>query len=62
MGAKEKEKKRIVLIGKISTRRNTKERITKIGERRKKEIKTKDKIWNWEPRRRMILTIEDPNK
>ena len=62
MGAKEKEKKRIVLIGKISTRRNTKERSTKIGERRKKEIKTKDKIWNWEPRRRMILTIEDPNK
>lgn len=62
MGAKEKEKKRIVVIGKISTRRNTKERSTKIGEGRKKEIKTKDKIWNWEPRRRMILTIEDPNK
>lgn len=62
MGGKGKKKKRIVVIGKISTRRNTKERSTKIGERRKKEIKTKDKIWNWEPRRTMILTIEDPNK
>jgi hypothetical protein len=52
----------VKVIGKISTRRSTKERSTKIGEKRKKEIKTKDNIRNRKLGRMMILTIEDQNK
>jgi hypothetical protein len=62
MGEREKEKRGVEIIGKISARINTKERSTKIGQRKKEEVKREDKFWNRELRRMAILTIEDPNK
>ena len=61
-GEKEEERKRIEIIRKISTARNTKERSVEAGEIIRTEIKTKQKAWDRTLRRIINMSIENQKK
>jgi hypothetical protein len=58
-GQKEKERKKIEIIGKISTARYTNVRSTEIM---RTEINTKNKAWDWTLRRIVNMAIESQEK